>query len=1069
MNWNLFSIINWQKNETNNYNTDVSTLIEPIKELFNKFDITNAFKSLQLSMDSSIGNARVLYKLFLLRASFELKLHDVDKFIATMEYIKNAYVDFIKSDINFTELNLTYLSLLSNEEEYFLLAEEFSKIKNIDIEYFQAVFYINNKDTDKAKEIFDIKYPDIHNIKPNIALIHAYIFNQLMVSNETMELNYSKMVLCYDKYLDEIEIVNNYELLSINIFKCTLPLEHFYEEKVLSEEDIKMLNTAICNIELVLDEVNHFGKAYQLTLINNLLNFYKCVNYTNKFETIAKSNISLLNSLNTTDYYLQIYKNINSDKVFEIYNETNFIDLLTAYIGQLFDKKNYTEIIEFTEKNNLLLVDHNFIELYYDFAMIEEKINLNSINKKYESVKNDTIFNAVLYLKSSMYLKKTVQISYLIELIRIIEKEQPHEKLIIELLKILFHFGQGKIAFHIVLESRDNYKYLDNGILEISQETQNLRLNDLESFISESDNKLDNHSHYIGNIYASFHNYYKAYKYYYKHWKKNNSVELAKIIFDLIIRIKNLYVTFEDNEEFSTILAYLTVNGVFNEIEVALMGTYNHFENQEYKEAVVLFNKKLLTMDFQLIEVESLNIISTLYFKSITIPDENVLNLISENKIIIETPLQNMIFSENNEKTLCYCIPFNQISWINHISNNKYYISSQYRSVLKSTYFKLYNFNYKSDRELSLFSKFYKQKSLYHLISNMLIHKSKDIKMIKTNLGQENQFEELFILLKEQSEHDASLLNHYNDGGFMPLYHLAKSDFKNIPPLMIRELLENPKNKFLAGHNNPLNTKSKKILTLSSLMLIKYLGHLEKVLELEDIYVQETVLNWIEATKESLKHDKSTMSMSYKDGQYYKYESTQEEKDGLVQVYEDTYNLLLKLVLKKRIVKDYEYVIPVKIPVEVILNIGHLDFYAIGFAINNNFQLITEDNSSTKLYESFKYNTQYISNMIPILQRALNYDDFVDLSYELHKMSYSEILNNSHLDSLYKLLENNSLITLEKEDEENLTKVINIFNDNNLLEDLKLEYKQKYMNQDIFGKDILFKNLEYLLSLICND
>ena len=188
-----------------------------------------------------------------------------------------------------------------------------------------------------------------------------------------------------------------------------------------------------------------------------------------------------------------------------------------------------------------------------------------------------------------------------------------------------------------------------------------------------------------------------------------------------------------------------------------------------------------------------------------------------------------------------------------------------------------------------------------------------------------------------------------------------------------------------------------------------------------------------------------------------------------MQVYEDTYNLLLKLVLKKRIVKDYEYVIPVKIPVEVILNIGHLDFYAIGFAINNNFQLITEDNSSTKLYESFKYNTQYISNMIPILQRALNYDDFVDLSYELHKMSYSEILNNSHLDSLYKLLENNSLITLEKEDEENLTKVINIFNDNNLLEDLKLEYKQKYMNQDIFGKDILFKNLEYLLSLICND
>ena len=113
------------------------------------------------------------------------------------------------------------------------------------------------------------------------------------------------------------------------------------------------------------------------------------------------------------------------------------------------------------------------------------------------------------------------------------------------------------------------------------------------------------------------------------------------------------------------------------------------------------------------------------------------------------------------------------------------------------------------------------------------------------------------------------------------------------------------------------------------------------------------------------------------------------------------------------------------------------------------------------------YDTYYISNMMSILQEVLTMNEFITLAYELHLLGYTETLNKSYLELLNKSINDNSILHYTKgKDKQIMKKMINILHDTDMLEDMKIQYKQNYMSQHIFGRNSSQDSIETILNLI---
>lgn len=1066
-----------QKNKiVNIFYTDPQVSIQPIKELFYNFQITEALNSLEKLIDSSDrSNIKNMFELYLVKAEFFLKLQKIDEFKSLMNYIEKNYKKLIDSgNKKYDSLKLTYLSFEKDEDRYFNLAEKMSMHnQKKDLNFYRIVYYINTNDADKIIELLKDQNYNPKEINSDLALILGHSYNFLIHTTQKLETNFELMLQYYNNYENNTNHKNKVDLLSTYMTKCVSAIFTYYQFLAkLSKSDEEIVLNAINYIEPILEEINNFGNNYQEIVINNLASYYTILNDQTKFKNLFQKYTNIMNEQSYITYYIFLDTNIKKDEIYKIYQEKHFPNFLVTYLEHLYRENNTQLVVSFIYEKQLLSLSDYRIECFYDLSKVDLDLDVEEILNKYEAIKEDDLLNTVIYLKASKKLNKSVENDFLNNLhTNLTESKELSDYFFKILFKLLFNLDT-KYTFNLVNKINKTYPYLTPYILELSSKSLTVKLNDIESFITNIslDEILDNFQFnvLIGNIYNSYFNSFKTYQYYLKAWEEHHDIELAKRILDLMIRMKNLNIMLDDNEVFFKVYSYLKVNDAFNDIEIALLGAYYHFQNKEFKEGSIFFNKKILNSNVEELESDILNIIGSLYFKSIIdTKDDMDFNKIDENMLVIENPLIRMKFSKESNNFISFLKPFNQVLWVNSHKNKKYSIHNIYKKISKDSSFSKYSFEYKSNIQMKAFNMYYEKLSLFHFLANQLIHKAKNVLMVETNLGKENQFETMFNMIKEASEHDQNILNNYMQGEFVPLYSLAKSNYENLAPLMLRELMDNTKNTFFSGNNNP-NKKAKKLISISSLILLKYLGHLETVLSLENVYVQSTVINWIELTKEAIRHDKTKMSMSYKDGVFYRHEMTEIEREGLVKVYEEIYEILLKKSVKNnRVVDDYIFCLPYKLSAEILNYIGHLDCFAMAFCINNNYQLITEDISLTKIYQMMSFNEYFISNMTSLLMEVLSLDNFIDLAFELNKLSYKNTLNNSHLEYIEKVIYDVNFQFIEnKKIKTIIGKTTYILNDLGWLEEIKNLYRQEYMLKDIKGSSVLFNNIGHLLNLM---
>lgn len=1062
----------WQKNEVkiNHYYLDTELSIAPIKNLFFNFKISQAQENLsKLIQGTDAKSLSTLYALFLLKAEFELRLGKLDEFQKSIEYIEKTYKELSDGDNqNFKKFKLTYLSLKKQEEDFFTLASQLSMVHNKEIEYYQLAYYMNELNVEKIKEILAKKNFFLESVDADFAfrLGKAYF----ILLNEDFSHNYQKMNDFFNKYIAEKKSQNKIDLLDIHLYKCSLPISLFYRLETISEGHKAIVESTIEYIESIFEELANFHVDYQSYILDSLAHLYKITNEKTKFKNLFQSYSNILNEPNYIDYYYNLDNEVDSEIVYSIYIEKGFKHFLISYFEYLYINQRQAEIVKFIDAKELLSLEDQQLNNFYFLSKVELKTDVENIFEKYESIEND-LLGIIIYLKSARKLNNPIRDSYLDGVEKFLTNtsllfEQYFIKILVELLFKL----DNKFTYSLILKIQDRYQYLLLYVIELSAKAKNINLHDFKIFLAqiELSNIIDSYQLYvnIGNLYNSFLNSFQTYVYYLKAWEEQNDIELAQRILELIIRMKNQNISFEDNDTFFKIYSYLNFNNVFNEIEAAFLGAYYNFQNSDYKEGIKLFNKKILSLNTELIPENPLDMIASLYIKSILdVKNESEFNSLEENLLIIQNPLRNMIYSIDTTIPLSFYKPFNQIQWVHSVKNNKYYIHSIYQDIPILESFRKYNFQYKSTREMKLFTQFDTRQSLFHFFANGLIHKASNIQMVETNIGEGNEFEQVFEIIKSSSEHTDNMMKNYHSGVWIPFFHLAKSRYENYPPFMINELLYNPENTFNAGVNNP-NKEAKKLISITSLFLLKYLGHLEKVLALDSVYIQSTVLDWVESTKESMKHDKTKMSMSYKNGTFYKHEATDEEREGLVKVYEDLYDMLIKYsVAKNKIVNDYEFSIPYKLPLEALNLIGYLDTFAMAFALNNKYQLITEDISITKMYEMLRYSPYAISNMTSLLEEVLDTDVFIDLMYELYKLDYKETLNTNYVTFLNKFIEIGVTEELSQKELKILQKVIIILNKSGYLEELKKQYRQAYMVQDYSDNSVSFEMLRFIFDL----
>lgn len=1060
-----FFIYNSDKNKSKSILID----LESNANLFNNFHIKEALTNLdKLIQKADRNNNKLMFKLYLQKSEFMLKLNRSEDFKDNIHLIDKKYSKLAKSgNEKYLRLKLIYFSLIKNKNQFWELAQELSINQGIEKEYYYLIYYNNTKEFQEIKQIINKKKYTPEKVDKNIALVLGHFYSTLAYSrDEAFNNNYDLMTKFYDNYIINSDNLNELELLTINMAKCLNATVLFSQYKTINKEEKEQLLNLIKFIEKNLEELNYFDNSYKNIIINNLSIYYLTNEEIEKFNTLFEDNKQIMFEQQYIYYYFVLGHDITTEEVFNIYENKNYLNFLHTYLEYLYINKNQDEVITIVEDKDLLNLDDK-IKDYYNLSRVDKDIELKAIFNEYDNQEKDDLISTIVYLKASKKLNHPVDSEFLINLEKNLSSTNylPIGFMKI-LIKLLFKLNSS-YTLNLVIQLQKMYPYLIFDCLNKIQKRNFRTLIDFENFLSRINENLINKFQYyatIGDIYNQFFHLYKAYVYYCKAWEEKNDTELAKRILETIIRMKNCNIEIENIEIYNKIYSFLILNNIFNNIETALIGAYNHFQDKEYKEGTILFSQRLLASDLSILKEKPLDTIGDLYFKSI-IETSNELEKIEENLLIIENPLLKMNFTEKRKDSFSYINYFNQVLWINHNKNSTYYINKIYEGYAKKGTLNKYNFQFKSNLEMKVFNKYYVRTSLFHFIANKLIHKSKNVKTIKHDKKDIN-FDEILEWVKQGGIQDQKMINHHMTNGFIPLFQLSKYNYEKLPPLMITELMYKENNTFNSGFNNP-NIKAKKIISISSLFLLKYLGHLEKVLSLDNVYVQYTVLNWIEKTKEKMKNDKSAMSMSYENGSFYKHEITKEEKEGLVKVYEDLYDILINYsVANNKIVNDYKFILPYKMPFNIIKSIGHLDVYAMGYCINNNFQLITEDISSTQMYEVMEYNPIYISNIMSLLQELLEAKEFINLAYELSTLSYKNTLNEGHLNNLENIYEkeNFSVLMKDKDFADFIGKMVYILNKDGYLEDFKLKYKHQYMIQGTVDNSTKLEKLKMLLN-----
>ncbi|QAB14606.1 hypothetical protein [Hydrogenovibrio thermophilus] len=942
--------------------TTVKTLISTIKSNFFDGSIEGAIESLKEAKKEHSQNTGAKYHLLVLETEINFQLKQFDKVAELLAYLENHFKDFL--DGKFFEMKASLLSLQANREDFNLCIE---KIKNefadteIEDDYFEILFYLNSGNYGKAQAIFEQAYENEFFEKDQLskklchlgALIYQNLYNQ-------------------NRFAEHFEIAKNYfENLNndeLNFF------EQFERSKFYSFREIDCyLNhinpqkTAFSNTLIYFDKIqknlSYFERDYRDIITNHLLHclyFNDIESFFNEYPKYQSNDLDIVN-------FIHFHFNTNKEELEHTVIENRLIEqnepeLLIQYLDRI-SQTAPSLVKDFLESNKIFLDDPKAFNIYANTLLNHKLSDLKKIYKEAEQRKGMSEIDYLTFLEIEQRKNLSLSKKQIKKIIKIQTKTTQKELISDISLNLLALNHQSKECLIIGSELKD-VPFILEKVLQICLDDKELLFSDFENFISQSFPSL-NHI-LVGNIYLKFGKLSKAYNQFSIAWQS----ESTQTSFKLNIASNTLYqcslryflinneqsssrINVQQDSEFRAFLEEhydkLTIR------QIVEMSFFMIVVEKSINEGFKYINKQLLSAPISEIDDDTKHILASIYFYTI----------INKTNIGIDTP-SNIVLKKEAQLFLSL---------------------NQYEQIDESFNIELLP---REEFELEILGDEYETNSLFHQICNLFVYEMQSDYFIRLDVSKSDPIADIKPLLIQQAESQANKFDIYSSGGNISFHQLV-GEYKKYFGL-IPHILENPNISFNAGRCRIVDKK--KIITLSSIIFLDHIGELDNILTRNDVYIQQTTIDWLSSFIRELSVTDEIMTM-FSDGESI-FRDIHTKSD-----IEKNKIRLLSLARKvhksfqSRIIDDREEILEFSESFEMFVPLmGILEYRALSYAYNNDFQVISEDRIFQIITESTNLAPTLSSNSLALIDVKKKFEDNEIEFYEsLHQKGYRDLFD----------------------------------------------------------------------------
>ncbi len=1027
----LFSFINTKNITQVNtvvLSTEISSQIDLIHSNFFEGKISLSLESITKSKQENSKNPNAVYALLCLETEFYFILKNFSVFKSNLEYLEDNYPELL--ELKFYELKATYYSYSGNEEAYLLTLKKINKEfgGKIDILFSNLIYLLNSKKFDDAEKEYKKITEKVDYLK-KIDFVGGMIYlNLYYEKNQFKYIKESERI--FEQYLKENEVdffetFEIYKASSINLINQYLKgLRNFENKRVLNTKGM---------IDLIKDDLNHFGEESQIAIKNHYLH---CLWMLEEYESYNNEAFKIdeeeLDSVNFYFLHVRHKKELDYQKI-EKRLESDQI-LLLPYLETL-SYIDDNRFLEHTSLNNDLYNNEVILLMRVDVEIENKKTLCQETIEIVESKRDISLLYFIILLEVEFFRKGFIAETNLENLL-VLANEELDEIEVLRILEVLSKGKKTKEYLELALKYKNKYQGVLSRTFKIIEDDKEINFSDFESFI----NSIEKQEYYIpiANKYLRYSVFSEAYKYYKFAWEEysfenEDRVEFAcKAIQNCVLQAHTKHSNLLDENQNKIYIRYLEENLENISIQQCSILSYylivveNNFNGFKY------INKKLLERDLNTLSDEEKMTVCPIYFYS-------MVKIASESAYIDSNLL---LRSEDN---------------------NLYILKDTFSKNISE--FHRFNLLDKINFEIKKRDEKIEKESLFKFIVGTFINTVQSDTFISFTGTEEENMSKIKEILHTNARNQNENFKDYLDGYYIAFYKLTNGRYEDYFSL-VHTLYEDEKIPFDAGKCNPTLKNVNKILTLSSIILINHLKLLNIVLEREDIYIQQTTINFLINEIEEYDEKKEIFRIGSTGEELYK---DILDEVGIKKRKEYLLNLLTVLINYERIIDDTESVLGLADAEGMISpHIGIQEYKALSYSFTNKWQVITEDKSISFVAEATKYNTNLISNSSFLIIQALKDEYKIMEMYEtMYKKNYSFILNEYIVkDTIERMIFDSPIYMLNKNERSLFNIMVFIAEQYNWLGFLDTYYENTFKFKigmaRIPQKNYISSNIEYI-------
>ena len=1012
-------------NQINLNNTKIETSVKRLEKDFYGGNIEQAYEDLESLLSENNSNPVIKYQLLVKKTSFLFALRQNEEALELLKYIEKEYSKFL--DVNFEELKLIRLSIEGDEKAFFELVNKI-RIENpkpADIEKFQLMFYLNSNNISKAKETFETIDDKLKSTK-DISLMGGQIYS-LLDDHPIADKYYQIALTCNISFLEKSSIYAFYGTNIINSHMYGSKLDDGYKQALI---DYKQ------SLENILKYEKYFNISYIENLKNNYLAILVIVGEKEEFIEFYKKALSI--EIIFINYYIDYCRlseiPINHKLIQERIKEKQS-ELIFRYCSLLQKLDDDAKIIlSFLEENNNYIIENQYIFLFYIQAKIafdettDSKYKDVLASEKYENI--EFLIAYLLMIEQKDCTKKDIE-----KLIEFANNELQIRQRIFESLDLLMKFGYRKEYIDLAIDKQKEFSNVILKTLVLCQNDKELHIQEFDYFVEKIEKKDSNIKVEIADIYAKFNAYKKSLEYFYLLFKDGNR--------DTTLLLKMLEVSFnhfrrtngklEEKKEKQIYDILIAKKDDLDLWEIIYLFQYSIEVLKDTKQILPTLNQLLLSKNINSLEQDIKVELS---------------NLFTQTTIGMHRNYEQLFIYEEN---ICY------------VKDGETFFRG-YETIDEN----IYNFGLRVVDDNKFFSfknnPSYVKESMFHRIVGPFAYRVDNPNMIplEIDMSSDNPLQELSHKIKELFGDDRELFEKYTREEFYGLYSLAGEEYANYFTLI--PYLLNHENYRLNSLKPSFMIDKKKILTISSIVFLNYLGYLEQVLKMDNIVIQQTTVNWLQKYIENFDSTKRPREFSYLDEEESKFiPHTQKIEDEALEFK----NMLIKLVNKLiffEIIDDTNENLPLAEAYKLAKHMGEQEYQALSYCINHNYQIVSENNVFEILFDTFGYNKLFLTNSFSLFASFLNPKDVFSLQRKLNDLKYQYVSNCPKMDSILDALYFDDFPKVLNGQVRFLFKIWHEYGClNDLINSYINRYKVLYPKLVLPVEDTFSRNMEYLL------